>query len=65
MPRSFSNFVCSVCTYFFYKQPVYKQLALGGQIAKQLSGLNPFSTNQQEKLQIKEKWSYSIAINVK
>ena len=65
MPRSFSNFVCSVCTYFFYKQPVYKQLALGWQIAKQLSGLNPFSTNQQEKLQIKEKWSYSIAINVK
>ena len=50
---------------FFYKQPVSKQLALGWQIAKQLSGLNPFSTNQQEKLQIKEKWSYSIAINVK
>ena len=26
---------------FFYKQPVYKQLALGWQIAKQLLGLNP------------------------
>ena len=27
---------------FFYKQLVYKQLALGRQIAKQLSGLNTF-----------------------
>ena len=27
----------------FYKQPIYKQLALGLQIAKQRSGLNPFS----------------------
>ena len=27
----------------FYKQPVYKQLALAWQIAKQLSGLNPLS----------------------
>ena len=29
-------------SYFFYKQPVYKQLALGWQIAKQLSGLKSF-----------------------
>ena len=28
---------------FFYKQPVYKQLALAWKIAKQLSGLNPVS----------------------
>ena len=28
-------------TYFFYKQPVYKQLALWKQVAKQLSGLHP------------------------
>ena len=27
---------------FFYKQPVYKQLAFEWQIAKQLSGLNLF-----------------------
>ena len=26
---------------FFHKQPVHKQLALGWQIAKQISGLNP------------------------
>ena len=26
----------------FYEQPVYKQLSLAWQIAKQLSGLNPF-----------------------
>ena len=33
---------------FFYKQPVYKQLALEWQITKQLSGLNPIllSNNQ-------------------
>ena len=29
-------------TYFFHKQPVFKQLALGWQIAKKPSGLNPF-----------------------
>ena len=28
---------------FFNMQPVYKQLAFEQQIAKQLSGLNPFS----------------------
>ena len=36
----------------FYNQPVYKQLALGWQIAKQLSGLNPLllSNNKNYKL---------------
>ena len=28
---------------FFYEQPVYKQLTLGWQIAKQLSGFKPIS----------------------
>ena len=32
---------------FLYKQLVYKQLALGWQIAKQLSGINPSFTKQQ------------------
>ena len=50
---------------FFYKQPVYKQLALAWQIAKQLSGLQPPFTEQQQKLQIKEKSSFSFEINVK
>ena len=49
----------------FYKQPVYKQLALAWQIAKQLSGLQPPFTEQQQKLQIKEKSSFSFEINVK
>ena len=40
---------------FFHKQSVFKQLALGWQIAKKLSGLNPFFTKQEYKLQIKEK----------
>ena len=31
---------CKEVHLFFYKQPVFKQLALGSQIAKQLSGLN-------------------------
>ena len=46
-------------------QPVYKQLALGWQIAKQLSGLNPLSLGNNKKLHIKEKWSFSFVINVK
>ena len=41
-------------------QPVYKQLALGWQIAKQLSGLNPLSLGNNKKLHIKEKWSFSF-----
>ena len=32
----------------FYKQPVFKQLALGWQIAKQLLGLNPFSLSNNK-----------------
>ena len=38
--------ICSKNTLiFFYKQPVYEQLALGWQIAKQFSGINPPSLN--------------------
>ena len=33
---------------FFKKQPVYKQLALGWQIVKQLSGLNPLSISNNK-----------------
>ena len=33
---------------FFYKQPVYKQLALRWQIGKQLSGLNPFPLSNRK-----------------
>ena len=35
----------------FYKQPIYKQLALGWQIAKQLLGLNslPQSNNKNDR----------------
>ena len=32
----------------FYKQSVYKQLALAWQIAKQLSGLNPLSLSNNK-----------------
>ena len=37
----------------FYKQLVYKQLALGWQIAKQLSGLNPLSLSNNKNYRLK------------
>ena len=39
-----------VYTQIFYKQPVYKQLALAWQIAKQLSGLNALSLRNRKIL---------------
>ena len=49
---------------FFYKEPVYKQLALGWQIAKQLSGLSPVSISNNKNYR-KEKLRFLFAINVK
>ena len=40
-------------TYLFYKQLVYKQLALEEQIAQQLSGLNLFSLSNNKKYRVK------------
>ena len=40
--------------HFFYKQPVYKQLVLGWQIAKQLSGLNPLSLSNNKNCRLKK-----------
>ena len=39
---------------FLYKQSVYKQLALGWQIAKQLSGLNPFSLSNNKNYRLQK-----------
>ena len=42
-------------TYFFYKQPGYKQLALSKQqIAQQLSRLNPFSLSHNKKYRLRK-----------
>ena len=41
-------------TYLFYKQSVYKQLALGWQIAKQLSELNRFSLTNNKNCRLKK-----------
>ena len=41
-------------TYFFYKQPVYKQLVLQWQIAKQLSGLNLLSLSNNKSYRLKK-----------
>ena len=46
--------------HLFFKQLIYKQLALEQQIAKQLSGLNPFSISNN-----KEKQGFSFVINIK
>ena len=42
------------CTYFFYKQPVFKELTLGWQIAKQLSGLNLFALSNNKNYRLKK-----------
>ena len=40
--------------HFFYKHPVYKQLALGWQIAKQLSGLQPLPLSNKKNYRLKK-----------
>ena len=52
-------------TWSFYKQPVYKQLALAWQIAKQLSGLNPLSLSNSKNYSFKKNRVFSFAVNVK
>ena len=39
---------------FFYKEPVYEQLALGWQITKKLSGLNPLSLSSNKTYRLKK-----------
>ena len=50
---------------FFYKQPVYKQPALGWENCYATFRAQASFTNQQQKLQSKEKRSFSFVINVK
>ena len=45
---------------FIYKQPVYKQLSLGCQIAKQFSGLNPFSLSNNKNYRLKKNWVFLL-----
>ena len=40
--------------HIFYKQRVYKPLALGWQISKQLSGLNPLSISNNKNYRLKK-----------
>ena len=47
-------------TYFFNKQPIFKQLALGWQIAKQLSGLNPFILSNNKNCRSKKSGVFSL-----
>ena len=41
-------------TLIFYKQLVFKQLTLGWQISKQLSGRNPFSLGNNKNYRLKK-----------
>ena len=54
--------VCLEYTYFFYKQPAYKQLALGWQIAKQLSALNLFSLSNNKNYRLKKSGVFSSIV---
>ena len=49
-----TNKLNTVTLRFFYKQPVYNQLALGWKIAKQLSGLNPLSLSNCKNYRLKK-----------
>ena len=46
--------------YFFYKQPVYKQLAHRWQIAKYFSGFNPFSLSNNKNYRLRERGFFSM-----
>ena len=46
--------VCLDYTYFFYKQQVYKELALGWQIPEQFSKLNLFSLINNKNYRLKK-----------
>ena len=59
------NVTCKVVHLFFYKQAVYKQLALWWQIAKQLSGLIPFSINNNKNYRLKKNGVSPCKIAVK
>ena len=50
--------------FIFYKQTVYKQLALRWQIPEQLSGLNPRSLSKNKNCRLKKR-SFSFAVNAK
>ena len=54
--------VCLEYTYFFYEQPAYKQLALGWQIAKQLSALNLFSLSNNKNYRLKKSGVFSSIV---
>ena len=51
--------------HFFYKQSVYKQLAAGWQIAKQLSGLNPFPKRGNKTFRLEKSVVFPSVINIK
>ena len=50
----FSMFLTFSLHFVFYKQPVYKQLALEWQIAKHLLGFNPLSLKNNKNYKLKK-----------
>ena len=53
--RNFNMMVIRIYLKCIYKQPVYKQLALGWQITKQFSGPNPLSLSNNKNYRLKKK----------
>ena len=47
---------------FFCKQPVYKQLAIAWQVAKQLLGLNPLSLSNNKNYSLKKNGVFSLQL---
>ena len=47
-------------TYFYYKQPVYKQLAFEWQIAKLLSWLKPLSLSNNKNYILNKSGSFPL-----
>ena len=54
--------VCLDYTYLFYMQPLYEQLPLGCQIAKQLSGLNLFLLRNNKDYRLKKRGVFHLII---
>ena len=52
--RNFNMMMIRIYLKYIYKQPVYKQLAQGWQITKQLSGPNPLSQSNNKNYRLKK-----------
>ena len=59
-----NSIICLTTLSFFYRQPVFNQLALEWPIAKQFSGLKPYLLSKK-KTTDERKMEFSFVISVK